>query len=52
MSFDEVETSNPPPARCHHTAVMFNWNMYIFGGCQIKNYQREVFNDLWMIDLS
>lgn len=52
MSFEFVKTQNPPKPRCHHTAVMFDWKMYIYGGCQISNYQREVFDDLYEIDLS
>lgn len=52
MSFEMVEAGDPPKPRCHHTAAMFDWKMYIYGGCQINNYQREVFDDLYEIDLS
>lgn len=52
MLFEKIPATNPPSPRCHHSAVLFGWNLYVFGGCQINNYKREVFNDLYEIDLS
>lgn len=35
-----------------HTGEIIDWKMFIFGGCFIKNYQRKIFDDLLVIDLS
>ena len=52
MSIETLPTKNKPKPRLNHSANMFNWHMYIFGGTNIKNYKYDVFNDLHKIDLS
>ena len=52
MMLEKLEAKNPPMSRCHHTATMFGSLMFIFGGCKIENYFKEVFNDMYYIDIS
>lgn len=51
LIFEKVEASNPPEARCHHTANLIGSMMYVFGGCKISYLSKEGFNDLYKIDL-
>ena len=52
MFIEKLVTKNKPKARLNHSANMFGWKMYIFGGTNIKNYKYETFNDIHKIDLS
>lgn len=51
LMFEKVEASNPPEARCHHTANLIGSLMYVFGGCKISYLSKEGFNDMYKIDL-
>ena len=52
MNFVKLKTKNDPEPRCHHSSVMLGWNLFIFGGCSISNYLRNVFNDIYKINVS
>ena len=36
MVFEELSAKNPPRKRFHHTATIVDWQMYLFGGCFIR----------------
>ena len=51
LMFEKLEASNPPEARCHHTANLIGSMMYIFGGCKISYLSKIAFNDMHKINL-
>lgn len=51
MQFRRLKTRNPPCGRFGHSAVLFNWTMFLFGGCQTDGLRKVCFNDLYKIDL-
>jgi hypothetical protein len=51
MSFQALNTKNPPIGRYSHSAVLINWTMFVFGGCRNDGMKRTCFNDLHSINL-
>ena len=52
MAFEKLSTRNNPRERCQHTAAIVEWKFYLFGGCSITDNSREIFDDLFELDLS
>lgn len=53
MKFSKLKIRDKfePEPRCNHSAVLYDWTMFVFGGCQIQGMKRKIFNDVVCVDL-
>lgn len=52
MTFENLQSKNPPEPRCHHSINIIDTDLYLFGGMQVVAYGKICFNDFYKININ